>query len=193
MAKIPYPDYYFAFNTRPTPPYVRQVETGVAFEIGFNGEVESLTKDLLERKGGTGPYMRYEHSGVPISRDGFKAKVLKKWQGKADLSDFPNQSNLTTYATIETRVPELKSSYGVVWRGINRPFDREMGIAGGETIVLDLKTNEILAISRGFAIVGYERKASPNFIWGPPLICPNEKIPSVLVTRTLIPPTPTQP
>ena len=132
-------------------------------------------------------------SSKSFARDGFKAKVLKKWPGKADLSDYPDQWRLNSYAAVETRVPELRSRYGVVWRGINRPFDREMGIAGGETIVLDLKTNEILAISRGFAIVGYERKASPNFIWGPPLICPNEKIPSVLVTRTLIPPTPTQP
>ena len=33
-----------------------------------------------------------------------------------------------------------------VWRGITRPHDREMGIAGGELIVLDLQTNEVLGV-----------------------------------------------
>ena len=37
-----------------------------------------------------------------------------------------------------------KSRYGYTWRGIVRPHDREMGIAGGEIIVLDLETNEVL-------------------------------------------------
>jgi hypothetical protein len=44
-----------------------------------------------------------------------------------------------------------KSSYGYTWRGISRPNDREVGIAGSELIVLDLKTNEVLAVHRGYA------------------------------------------
>ncbi|GEM_PF-1710658 len=45
---------------------------------------------------------------------------------------------------------ELKSRYGYVWRGIKRPHDRENGIAGGELAVVDLTTNEILGLWRGF-------------------------------------------
>ncbi|HMS82055.1 MAG TPA: hypothetical protein PKD12_00205 [Nitrospira sp.] len=44
-----------------------------------------------------------------------------------------------------------KSHYGYTWRGISRPSDRELGIAGGELIVLDLLTNEVLGVHRGYA------------------------------------------
>lgn len=46
----------------------------------------------------------------------------------------------------------FRSRYGVTWRGIKRPHDREMGIAGGELIVLDLETNEVLGVRRGYAL-----------------------------------------
>jgi hypothetical protein len=45
----------------------------------------------------------------------------------------------------------LKSRYGYTWRGIARPHDRELGIAGGEVIILDLQTREILGAYRGYA------------------------------------------
>ena len=45
----------------------------------------------------------------------------------------------------------LRSSrYGYTWRGISRPHDRELGIGGSELIILDLKTNEVLAVHRGY-------------------------------------------
>lgn len=47
---------------------------------------------------------------------------------------------------------EPKSRYGFTWRGIKRPHDREMGIAGGELIVLDLQTNEVLGVRRGYVV-----------------------------------------
>ena len=46
---------------------------------------------------------------------------------------------------------DLKSRYGYTWRGITRPHDRELGIAGGELIIVDLQTQEILGVHRGFA------------------------------------------
>ena len=43
-----------------------------------------------------------------------------------------------------------RARYGYTWRGVVRTNDREMGIAGGELIVLDLETNKILAVRRDF-------------------------------------------
>jgi len=54
-----------------------------------------------------------------------------------------------------------KSRYGFTWRGIKRPHDREMGIAGGELIVLDLETNEILAVRRGYALYAGQWQLTP--------------------------------
>jgi hypothetical protein len=66
---------------------------------------------------------------------------------------------------------QLKSRYGYVWRGIKRPHDREMGIAGGELIVVDLRTGEILAIRRGFARSG-DARARSGINWESTWVCP---------------------
>ena len=41
-----------------------------------------------------------------------------------------------------TRHSEQRARYGFTWRGIKRPHDRELGIAGGELIVIDLQTTK---------------------------------------------------
>jgi hypothetical protein len=46
---------------------------------------------------------------------------------------------------------QRKSRYGYTWRGVVRPHDRENGIGGGEVILVDLETNEVLAVHRGYA------------------------------------------
>jgi len=70
--------------------------------------------------------------------------------------------------------PEVQSKYGYTWRGISRPHDRELGIAGGELLIIDLKTNEIVAVRRGFARSGY-KKSQTGFWWLAPKICPQFK------------------
>lgn len=51
---------------------------------------------------------------------------------------------------IRTFDTSRRAEYGFTWRGIVRPKDREMGIAGGELIVLDLRTNEVLGVRRNY-------------------------------------------
>ncbi len=51
---------------------------------------------------------------------------------------------------VEESVQTLQSHFGYIWRGIERPHDRELGIAGGELVVLDLKTNTAVAVRRGY-------------------------------------------
>ncbi len=46
---------------------------------------------------------------------------------------------------------EPQARYGFTWRGLSRPSDRELGIAGGELIVLDTVSSEVLGVRRGFA------------------------------------------
>jgi hypothetical protein len=46
---------------------------------------------------------------------------------------------------------QSKARYAFTWRGILRPADRELGIAGGELIVLDTQTNQVMGVRRGFA------------------------------------------
>lgn len=63
---------------------------------------------------------------------------------------------------------EHKARYAFTWRGVKRPHDREMGIAGGELIVLDLQTNEVLGIRRGYVIWnrGWTYRVCPRYGYG---------------------------
>jgi hypothetical protein len=61
-------------------------------------------------------------------------------------------------------VDQLKARYGLSWRGIHRPHDRENGIAGGEIIAYDLQTNAVLAVFRNYAFTG-RMKNTPDGAW----------------------------
>jgi hypothetical protein len=68
---------------------------------------------------------------------------------------------------------QIISRYGYTWRGIQRDRDREFGIAGGELIVLDLQTDEILGVRRGFAWTGTSGRKT-NWEFTP--VCPRYEI-----------------
>jgi len=66
------------------------------------------------------------------------------------------------------------SRYGFTWRGVTRPNDRELGIAGGELIVLDIQTGEVLAVKRGFVRTGGAQGVPPGVWWSTAAACPRE-------------------
>ena len=74
----------------------------------------------------------------------------------------------------EESVASLKSRYGYTWRGINRPYDRELGIAGGELIVMDLQSNTVLAARRGFIRSGDVRNLT-GIWWIGGYTCPKSR------------------
>jgi len=76
----------------------------------------------------------------------------------------------TKFTAINTA--ELQSQYGFTWRGISVPHDRENGIAGGELMVVDLKTNHVLAMRRGFARASSIRNNQSGISWEWAYICP---------------------
>ena len=67
-----------------------------------------------------------------------------------------------------------RSQYGFTWRGISRPNDREMGIAGGELIVVDIKTLEVLGVKRGFARTGEASPVPIGIWWSAASTCPGD-------------------
>ena len=76
---------------------------------------------------------------------------------------------------IEETTTMIKSQYGYIWRGITRPHDRELGIAGGELIVLDAQSNEVLAVRRGFIRSGDIRNNLTGVWWLGGHACPKGK------------------
>ena len=60
---------------------------------------------------------------------------------------------------------ESKSRHGYTSRGITRPHDRELGIAGSELIVLDLQSSEVLAVRRAYIRSGDVRNKLTGIWW----------------------------
>lgn len=52
-------------------------------------------------------------------------------------------------------VDSLQSQFGYTWRGITRFNDRELGIAGGEMIAMNLTNNEVFGFRRIFRRTGF--------------------------------------
>ena len=67
----------------------------------------------------------------------------------------------------------LKSRYGYTWRGVMRPHDRDLGIAGGELIVMDVQQNKVLAARRGFIRSGGVRNLT-GISWLNGQVCPKK-------------------
>ncbi|MGE0874542.1 MAG: hypothetical protein AB7O31_07735 [Burkholderiales bacterium] len=67
-------------------------------------------------------------------------------------------------------VAHVQSRYGWTWRGIKRPRDRELAIAGGELAVVDLMTGEILGLRRGFIAGARAPDVRVNWFFGN--VCP---------------------
>lgn len=77
----------------------------------------------------------------------------------------------------------LTSKYGLTWRGIKRPQDREHAIAGSEWIIIDVKTAEVLAVQRNFARTGGTRNTPEGIWWLNAINCPNSNSRDILSKR----------
>ena len=73
---------------------------------------------------------------------------------------------------LEEQVGVPRSRYSFTWRGIGRPHDRELGIAGGELILLDMHAGEVLAVRRGYVRTGGVRQTVGGVWWLGALACP---------------------
>lgn len=85
-------------------------------------------------------------------------------------------------------VSSLNSRYGFTWRGIPRPHDRELGIVGGELIVMDLQHNDVLGVRRGFIRSSGVRNLT-DIWWLGGQVCPIKKAlsSSRFIQKVLIP------
>jgi hypothetical protein len=62
-------------------------------------------------------------------------------------------------------VAEHAARYGYTWRGIRRERDRDHNIAGGEVLIYDLQTKEVLAVRRQFLLAGRNKRGEGRAMW----------------------------
>jgi len=126
------------------------------------------------------------------SGDNYLTPRLFLGMGKYRFLEQPVQSNSESISTDKTyrrftgydgknketlkieEIKKLKSRYGYTWRGVTRPHDRELGIVGGELIVFDGQTEEVLGVRRGYIRSGDARNLT-GIWWLTGHICPKGK------------------
>lgn len=116
-------------------------------------------------------------------------QIVQPTYGQYVFVDIPNAGSITHYFRDETmrhtrkinvfiggrgyhapiivnskEIDRPSAAYGFTWRGISRPHDRELGIAGGEMAIIDLQSGDVLALRRGFRRSGYMKNSS-GFWW----------------------------
>ena len=123
--------------------------------IEVHGEYDSPEEYFVQ------PHMgKYQFLEVPLAKSHDTSSYRRYYRddnahpGKQYQTAINGKAVFVPYVVAEAQTDTLKSKYGVTWRGITRPHDRELGIAGSELIVLNLETSEILAVRRGFKRTG---------------------------------------
>ncbi|HJU06724.1 MAG TPA: hypothetical protein VJ692_16365 [Nitrospiraceae bacterium] len=139
---------------------------------------------------------RYQFLEMPLSQALDSAAKYRRYYrdvnahpGRQYQTAINGQGVFVPYIVAEAIVPDIKSRYGYTWRGIRRPHDRELGIAGGELIILDLKTKEIMAIRRGYMRTGFVRNNLTGVWWLTGPSCPNRgtNLPFKFIQKVLMP------
>ena len=67
----------------------------------------------------------------------------------------------------------LRSAYGYIWRGVSRPHDRELSIAGSEVLVVDISSQQTLGVFRNYVRTGYTRNTKEGIWWLNAISCRN--------------------
>jgi hypothetical protein len=120
------------------------------------GEWDEVGFELV----GPNLYSFFELPAAGRRKYGIEHKVAKIWHASM-FGETPNDAKVARYSGYDGREnismqlqfdTKPRARYGFTWRGVKRPMDREMGIAGGELVVLDLHTNEVLGVRRGYNI-----------------------------------------
>lgn len=106
----------------------------------------------------------------PTSHEHYDASLFVESKPNEKYREFTQESESTLKSMKSRHMEALTSDFGFTWRGIRRPYDRELGIAGGEVVVVDLRTNEVLGLRRGF-ILG-NRLVGGGMWWLTGTVCP---------------------
>lgn len=119
-------------------------------------------------------YLFFETAYTPkafLTTTYFDASMLQAKPSDKPVERYSGYDGTVEWKTMRREFDaSLRSQFGFTWRGIRRPNDLELGIKGGELIVLDLKTNEVLGVRRNFVRSGGQ--AGRTFHWYSSASCP---------------------
>lgn len=139
---------------------------------------------------------KYQFAETPIrgeKRNGPKIVRVYRDQstasGKTITSGLNGQLVQVPYVLAWKTTEPASADYGFTWRGIQRPHDREMNIAGSELAIVNLRTNETIALKREFVRTGESRNTPRGVNWETAASCswPRIELPGMFIRNVLKP------
>lgn len=119
--------------------------------------VEQPRRDVKWQAGISEPYIRlhgYTREALPVPG------VFGKAYDRADWYTYRDKTPMRADG-----IAKPAARYGYTWRGLKRAKDREHGIAGGELIIYDTQTKEILGARRTFQLTGKNPRGPGDALW----------------------------
>lgn len=119
------------------------------------------------------PFQNYEFVEQPRRDVSWQADIREPYIRLFGLTRVPaldQNGRVTTHLKEATPmqvigIPAITARYGYTWRGIVRARDREHGISGGELLIYDLQTQEVLAVRRQFLIAFTNPRGRGKAMW----------------------------
>lgn len=126
------------------------------------------------------PFLNYRFVEQPRRNVKWQADIREPYIRLFGLTRVPaldQNGKLTTHLKEATPmqvigIPAITARYGYTWRGILRERDREHGISGGELLIYDLQTKEVLAVRRQFLIGSKNPRGKGKVMWEVAAQCP---------------------
>ena len=117
--------------------------------------------------------------GIYLGRDGYIFAEAPNVSGSRK-GDHPYiryvKPRIEEFARTEP-AESVQAQYGYTWRDITRTRERELGIAGGDLFVVDLRTGEVLGMRRGFARSVISKNTIGGRNWAGTENCPLVEMP----------------
>ena len=139
------------------------------------GERKEAYSDYVQPMKGRYKFMETPYfvgEQLEIYRKYYHPSFFEKPKQGQKFAKFENDKLAEKHLMTKKYSESLTSNYGYTWRGITRPHDRELGITGGEMMVVDLKTNEVLGLRRNYSRSGYIKNNVTKFWWLTAASCP---------------------
>lgn len=129
-----------------------------------------------------GSVIRYFRGRNDHPPDGYKNGV--------DAGDRNRKMAYLPFIVAKEQHDQRRARYGFTWRGIKRPQDRRYSIGAGEYLIVDLDTDEVLAVKRAFKLSGRDENTPSRIWWGNARWCKGKEWEYRYLVREVLQPIP---
>jgi len=117
------------------------------------------------------PFLTYDFVEEPVRAVDWQGDILHPYIRLSGFqADRPSEGQIGHPMQV-TGIDAPTAKFGITWRGVKRPLDRENDISGVEEIVYERATGEVLAVRRQFIYAPPYKGKSESNSWAQGRVC----------------------